>query len=262
MLRGPTDGRMRRSSHGATGPDLLAHGRHGIMDASPRSATLPPRRPARPVRHRLPSALLGLAVAACAPGEAPDADPSATGAVQAVIVALGDSVPYENDMTSGVLHRVVVRVGPRTDTIPGVLTAQLPVAVGDAVVYGLRSEDERVLGPFAYDVRARRLRVLPTPPDWVPHAAPQLAPDGRHVAYLAQAPSGAGHAAVARLADGHVVLRGPAATMRETDAGVDVVGWTDAQRFEVRIDLSAATGGTQRVRGTLTPPALAVDTLR
>ena len=179
-----------------------------------------------------------------------------------VVVALGDSAPYENDMTSGVLHRVVVRAAGRTDTIPGVLVAQLPIVVGDSVVHGLRAEDERVLGPFAYDVRARRVRLLPTPPDWVPHAAPQLAPDGRHVAYLAQAPSGAGYAAIARVPDGGVVLRGPAATMRETDAGVDAIAWTDPLHVEVRIDLSAVTGGTQRVRGTVTPPTLVVDTVR
>ena len=234
-------------------------------------ACLPRRRGAAPASStpagasvpRLPPALLGLTLAACAPGDVPRAAESSPGSSPGsspVVVTLGDSVAYANDMTSGVLHRVVVRAGRRTDTIPELLTGQLPIVIGDSVVHGLRAEHERVLGPFAYEVRTRRLRVLPTPPDWVPHAAPQLAPDGRHVAYLAQAPEGAGYAAVARVPDGRIVLRGPPATMRETDAGVDVIAWTDPLHVEVRIDLSAATGGTQRVRATLVPPTVVVDT--
>ena len=55
---------------------------------------------------------------------------------------------------------------------------------------------------------------------------------------------------------------GPPATMLETDAGVDTIGWLDADRFEIRIDLTYQVGGTQRLRGTLGPLRVVVDTLR
>jgi hypothetical protein len=57
------------------------------------------------------------------------------------------------------------------------------------------------------------------------------------------------------------VLRGPAVPMLETDAGVDSVAWLDADRFELRIDMSQTVGGTLRLRGTVRPPRLAVDTV-
>ena len=177
-------------------------------------------------------------------------------------VALIDSMPYENELTSGFLRRVAVRAGARTDTLLGVLVDAPPVVVGDTVVHGIRAEENLFVELFTYDARTRRTRTFPAPADWVPHAVPKLAPDGRHVAYLAQDAKGQGYGAVATVPDGRVVYRGPAATMLETDAGVDAITWADADRFEIRIDLTYQVGGTQRLRGTLQPLRVVVDTLR
>ena len=203
-------------------------------------------------------ALAGLAIAsACRASDTPP-----PGSRAAVAVALGDSVAYENELTSGVLRRVVVRTPGHTDTLPGILVDAPPVVVGDSVVYGIRAEENLVAGLFAFDVRTRRTRRLPPPPDWVPHAVPRLSPDGRHLAYLAQDSAGRGYGVVATVPEGRVVHRGPPATMLETDAGVDAIAWDGPTRFEIRIDLSYRTGGTQRARGSLAPMTVVVDTLR
>lgn len=214
------------------------------------------RRALRPALLAAPLA----ALAGCGPGDAPPPPPPPPpAATPAVTVALVDSVPFENALTDGVLHRVAVRTAAGVDTLPGVLTAAMPVVVGDSVVYGLRREEDRHVGLFAFDARTRRTRPLPAPPDWVAFAVPRLAPDGRHLAYLAQDSAGRGHGTVVSVPDGARVYRGPAATMLETDAGVDAIDWPAADRFEIRIDLTYQVGGTQRIRGRIAPPATAVD---
>lgn len=203
---------------------------------------------ARPVGPRRPAAIAFLLVAACGtPG---------------VEVALVDSVPYENELESGVLHRVVVRTGGRADTLADVLTAWTPVVAGDSVVYGIRAEESLVVGLFAHDVREGRTRILPPLPEWVSHAVPRIAPDGRHVAYLAQSGTGAGYGAVATLPEGRVIYRGPPAQLLETDAGVEAIEWVDARRFEMLVDMSYLVGGVQRLRGTVDPLRVDVDTVR
>jgi hypothetical protein len=170
-------------------------------------------------------------------------------------------VPYENELESGVLHRVAVRAGGQVDTLDGILTAWTPVVAGDSVVHGIRAEESRVVGLFAHDVRTGRTRLLPPQPEWVSHAVPRIAPDGRHVAYLAQAATGIGYGAVATLPDGRVIYRGPPAELLETDAGVDTIEWLDAGRFVMLFDMSYRVGGTQRLRGTVDPLRVDVDTV-
>lgn len=226
---------------------------------------------ARRARGPLGIACCILAVVACRASETPRAPDTQQPALQpapprreasSLTVALIDSVPYENELTSGFLRRVAVHAGAHTDTLLGVLVADTPVVVGDTVVHGIRAEENLVVELFTYDARTRRTRTFPAPADWVPHAVPRLAPDGRHVAYLAQDAKGQGHGVVATVPDGRVVYRGPPATMLETDAGVDATTWADSNHFEIRIDLTYQVGGTQRLRGTLQPLRVVVDTLR
>jgi hypothetical protein len=216
------------------------------------------------VSARRSTALAACALAACALASgAPACAPAAPGAQRAdVVVALVDSVPYANELTEGVLRRVAVRAGGRVDTVADVLVAEAPVLAGDTLVVGVAAEEDRVAGLFVHDVRAGRTRRVALPPGLVPHGRPALSPDGRHLAYLAQTPEGMGYGAVATVPAGRVILRGPPAPMLETDAGVDGVAWSDAARFEIRVDLSYRVGGTQRLRGTVAPPRLEVDTIR
>jgi hypothetical protein len=164
-------------------------------------------------------------------------------------------------MIEGYLRRVVVVHGGRQDTVPGVLVADRPVVGPDGAVYGIRAREELAVGLFAYDVAARRVRTLPTPEGWWESTVPRLAPDGRHVAYLAHGTDGTGHAAVAALPGGQVVYRGPSAVLLETGAQVDEITWLSPREFEIRVYLGGATGGVQRVRGSVAPLAIRVDTL-
>jgi hypothetical protein len=187
-----------------------------------------------------------------APGRAAGAQPRIT---------LADSIRYGDGMIEGYLRRVVVVHGGRQDTVPGVLVADAPVMGADGAVYGIRAREELAVGLFAYDVAARRVRALPTPEGWWESTVPRLAPDGRHVAYLAFGTDGTAHAAVAALPGGQVVYRGPRAVLLETGAQVDEITWLSPREFEIRVYLGGAAGGIQRVRGSVAPLAIRVDTL-
>lgn len=222
-------------------------------------------------------AALLLLAAACGAGEpGPDPAPGTTLAdtpdalaaePRILDVAHVDSIPYENELTSGFLRRVVVRTTAGVDTLPGVRVntewGGRPTAVaGDTVVYGVRAEQELFPGLFAYHARTRRVRLLEPPPGWIEHEVAVLAPDARHVAYLGR--DDADHTtylAVAAVPGGTVVYRGPGVAALETDAGVGQIQWMGPDRFEATIDLSLETGGTHRVRGSIAPVRAEVDTL-
>jgi len=212
----------------------------------------------------LRTSVLALCVAACSrsPGGAERGASAPGRATGTVAVILADSVPFENEMSSGHLRRVVVRAGEHADTLPGILVAKAPVVGPDEVVYGIRADGDLAEGLFAYDSRSRQVRSLPTPADWWEPTAPAIAPDGRHVAYLARTGEADGYGAVTALPSGRIVYRGPTVTMLETDAGVDAIHWTDAVHFDIRIALSSAVGGTQRIRGDVERATARVDTLR
>jgi hypothetical protein len=76
--------------------------------------------------------------------------------------------------------------------------------------------------------------------------------------------AGRGYGAIAAWPSGRVIHRGQPVRMLETDAGVDAVRWLDANRFEIRIDMSYSVGGgTQRTRGAVSAlDSTVVDTLR
>lgn len=182
---------------------------------------------------------------------------------RAAQLALVDSARYENENGTydGFLCRVAVRSGGRVDTIPGVVTDALPVLVGDTAVVGLRSDRDLAVGLFRYDVRTRQVRDLPRPAGWAPFGAPALAPDGRHVAWVGADSATWSYGAVARVADGAVVYRGPTVGSRETDARVDDVRWTGPTQFEIRIDLPLEVRGTFRLRGLVSPGRAVIDTV-
>ncbi len=207
------------------------------------------------MRHpHVSAALVAAAFAGCAapPVHDPPARPQ---------VALADSIPYGDGMTDGVLRRFVVTNGERRDTVPGVLVADLPIVGPGGAVYGIRMREELAVSPFAYDPSTRRIRVLPRPEGWSEPTRPRLSPDGRHVAYLAEGAGGRAHAAVATLPGARVVYLGPPAVLRETGAGVDDITWLSPHQFEIRVYMGGATGGIQRVRGSIAPLAVQVDTL-
>ncbi|HYW32445.1 MAG TPA: hypothetical protein VE869_13115 [Gemmatimonas sp.] len=222
-----------------------------------------------PARSHIGIGVLSALALGCALGCAPalpDTPPLPGESLEtplALRVDLIDSIPYGEGPIEVTLHRVTVSTARWVDTLPDILVADRPV-VGDdnRVIYGLRAIEEQVVGLFLYEAATRQVRALPVPKGWWPATSPRLAPDGRHVAFLAQDANGESYAAIAELPGGKVIYRGPRATLLETDTGVDDIRWIDANRVEIMIDLSVATGGVQRVRGTVAPLALQVDTVR
>jgi hypothetical protein len=182
-----------------------------------------------------------------------------------VRVQLADSVRFENELIGvGYLRRVAVRTEAGIDTLANIVTDQQPVVAGDSVVYGLIYDQQAVTAGFAYDARASTVRRLTLPSELFPYAAPKLSPDGRHLAYLAMDTAGRGYGAIAAWPSGGVIYRGQPVRMLETDASIDPASWLDANRFEIRIELSHFVGGgTQRIRGTVSAPdSTVVDTIR
>ena len=186
------------------------------------------------------------------------------GARTPVTVALVDSIPWENDLTSGTLHRVAVSSRGRTDTIVDVRTSQLPAVLDDTVVVGLRYAEETVQGAFEYVPASRALRTVALPSDLYDLSTPRFAPDGRHLAYLGRDSTHRGYAVVVAWPSVGVVYRGPAVPLLATDAGVDELAWNDARRFTLVIHLDQPLRARQRTRGTIGADGRAtvvVDTL-
>ena len=177
-------------------------------------------------------------------------------------VVLADSVLYSNELVgdSAVLRRVAVRVGGRADTLSDVLTAKEPLLVGDSVVYGFLYHENEVVAGFSYRP-GRGVERLPFPRELQSTAIPELAPDGRHLAYLVADSGGYAHPEVVAWPSGELVLRGPSVRMLETDAGVDEVNWVSPTELEFLVRLSHAVGGTMRLRADLQRGTTNVDTI-
>ncbi len=155
---------------------------------------------------------------------------------------------------------MVVRTNAGTDTLRGVRVepGMLPVMAGESVVYWVHAEEGQFPGPFAYDARTRRTRLLLVPSRRIANEIATLAPDGRHVAYLAS--DGARrtvYAVVATLPQ--VVLRGPRLAPAGTDAGFGIFRWLDSNSFEATISLDLRR--EFRLRASLSPRWLRGDTV-
>lgn len=188
----------------------------------------------------------------------------ATGPLQ---VRLGDSVAFESDIDGGILRRVrVVAPDGTATTISGVLVDDLPVIVGDSLVYGLETDstDGDAVGVFAYDLRTRQVYRLARPADWLLWQRPRLAPDGQHVAYLAQRPSdsGRGYLAVVTVPSMAIVYRAPAVALLETDTQVAFINWIGPQMVTATLLLAGEPEREQRVTLKFDPQTVTIDTVQ
>ncbi len=178
-------------------------------------------------------------------------------------VELVDSIPWEDELSGGVLHRVVVRTSDGADTLSGVRTARAPVVVGDSVVLGFDFDGGRVRRGFRWSVNERRTRWIGLPDDFVAFVAWKLAPDGAHLAYVARADSGRFRPEIRVWPGGQPVFQGPAADMYPSDAANSSVRWSGAEAVEVRMrldDLDVPGERWLRARGSPTG-TMAIDTL-
>lgn len=208
--------------------------------------------------RRVPRApLAGVLLLACDASASRDAGPAhfshdAPGRA-AITVALVDSVPFRNELESGTLRRVLVTTPAGADTIREVLTAQLPVAVDDALVVGFRYDGALVRGVFHYVPRTGYLGSTALPSDFVAFGTPRLAPDGRHVLYFGQDSTGGGYGVVLAWPSGAVRWRGAPVHVLAADGGIDDATWHSARSFTQAILLAAPPRAFQRTRGTIGP---------
>jgi len=184
--------------------------------------------------------LAGLLVAlvACAPPAAPGPAPASLPRVQLI-----DSVAWENEANGGTLRRVAVRTGARVDTVPGVLTVDVPVLVGGSRLLGFVYREGGISEAFEYDLGTRAVRRDSLPGDVNPFfSTPAFSPDGRHLAYVVVPGDGTGYA-VARSWPGRaLVSRSAAVRVPATDAeGGNQVRWLSSDTVEFAIETGFAT---------------------
>lgn len=183
-----------------------------------------------------------------APASAPDPAVSPT-------VRLVDSIPWEHEMGDGYLRRVEVRTGDRLDTIPRVLTYDLPFVVDGTSVVGLAYKDDGVIAGYQFDPRTRLVTRTPVPRDLnAVMSGASLSPDGRHIAYVAFGDS-RGRAVVRTWPGREVRLRSDWIEVPATDSpGGNVVRWIAADTVEIFVEAnSSAENAWYRVRASMHP---------
>jgi hypothetical protein len=121
-------------------------------------------------------------------------------------VALADSILSESHFgpDAAVVHRIEVRFGAFTDTIPDIVTASLPVVTPDGEVTGIAWEAGLPARGFFYDPGTEHLQPAPLPEPLLAYA---LSPDGLHIAYTTEREAGV-VAVVRRWPSGDVVAEG------------------------------------------------------
>lgn len=166
-------------------------------------------------------------------GTAPDAGPPAA-AIEGV--ELVDSIPWTDELGGGMLHRVAVRRGGSTDTIPAITTDQLPRVVGDSLVTGFARADGRVSRGFVYDPARRRVESVPLPDDFAGFLAHSISPDGRWMAYVGKRADGSLDANVVRWPSGAPVHESGPVEGYPSDARNSRVQWSgDAVEIHIRL---------------------------
>lgn len=180
-------------------------------------------------------------------------------------VRLVDSIPWETELASGVLHRIELRYDGRRDTVPEVTTSRDPLVVGDSVVWGFDSRQGTVAGGFRYSIARAETERIELPDDLLPFAAFGLSPDARHIAYLARTPGGELQAVVRTWPGRELVWESHPVSGYPSDAENSAVRWSEPDEVTIRIrldDLETPGGLWLEARGAPEPGAMAADTVR
>jgi hypothetical protein len=188
--------------------------------------------------------LLLLAGAACHRAEpAPPAATAQPGSGRITAVALVDSVVFDTG-TASVLRRVEVQLGSRRDTIPGVLTVDLPGVLADTAVVGFGYDQDSVTGVFVYAPARRsvtRRALVPALRDFAPSfATPSFAPDGRSFLYIAyDSGQDSVRPTLRRWPSLDVVATGPGVQVGVTDVAPYATEWRGPDTAVATFSLSA-----------------------
>jgi hypothetical protein len=161
-------------------------------------------------------------------------------------VKLVDSVWYGVETgDTGFRQRVAVQMDDEVDTIPQVLTRDLPVVKMDSVILGLAYSGEEVFAAFQYHPHQRHLDTIPLV-SWLPEALQE----------------GRLWGVVRRWSNLQMVAQGPEVGPVATGFLLNGVKWDDAKTFAVLVDMAGSPHpGWLRVRGTVDSGILYVDTL-
>jgi hypothetical protein len=157
-------------------------------------------------------------------------------------VVLVDSIMSESmeGPHAALVHRVEVRFGALTDTIPGVETPTQPIVTADGEVTGIAWEEGLPVRGFFYDPGTEHLQFVPLPEALVGYA---LSPDGAHIAYTTAREQGI-VAVVRTWPAGEVVVEGVPAGGYPSGVIYDHVEWLDNEevRISQRLDNFALDG--------------------
>ena len=141
-------------------------------------------------------------------------------------------------------YKVEVTLAGRVDTIPGVLTFDIPVATSDGVLHGpLYTMDGNYAGIYSYDPRTRALSTIPLPRDAAGWASEvKLSPDASHIAYVGQDSTGS-QGIVRTWPAAAVVLVTMKAPQAPSDHSYNQVWWVnlDSVEFSWHTDLGRET---------------------
>ncbi len=182
----------------------------------------------------------------------------------APVIQLVDSIAWANELGEGTVHRVQVRVGNQVDTIPGILTQEVPLVVGTRLL-GFGYEEDAITYAYQYDVSSRRVKRLRLPGDFHPvFSAPSLSPDGRHIAYVIAPGDATGWGAVRSWPQRKLILRSDVVEVPATDSPGHFTRWVSPDSAELFIETGYSTeNGWYRVLGSVRQRRiLAADTVR
>jgi len=258
--------RMRRDTCGGTGeagpvsrPAFRSiHPASGIPPHACRGTHTAPSVPR--YQSRLVAILLALAChrADRAPRTAPPLFGAAGPGVRLI-----DSLVVQSDVGDRVLARVLLD-SARADTIPGLLTTDLPTLVGDSVVLGLAVDAEGLpIGMFRYRLVSHRVETLSLPEALAAGASGvRVSPGGRWQAYVALDTSGVAQGVIQRFPNGPVLRRSPVVLVDWFGGRQAEVEWSDDDTAVFYVDaFRDGSGRWLRMRGGMDSGKWRVDTI-
>jgi hypothetical protein len=168
-------------------------------------------------------------------------------------------------------YKVEVTLAGSVDTIPGVLTFDLPVATSDGVVHGpVYTMDGDYAGIYSYNPRTRTVSTIPLPRDAAGWASEvKLSPDASHIAYIAGDSTG-WQGIVRSWPAAAVVLTTMKAPQAPSDHSYNQVWWVnlDSVEFSWHTDLGRETKPTDprfpfiAIYASLPAKRFTIDTLQ